>query len=476
MTSVDGGTPSQGGTPDEVLGIVAHDLRTPLGAIRIYASLLAEDQRLNAGQRERLLAILRATAQMEHLVGDLLEASRAAAGTLRVEPRAVEPAAVVQAVRELVGPQAGERQLRLECACAAALPALYADEARLVQALANLLANAVQFTPAGGLVELRVERLGDEVLFTVRDTGVGMPAECLVHLFDHAWHAGRERRAAAGLGLRIAQGIVDAHGGRIWAQSEPGRGSSVFVALPGASAAPAQPDSAAHGPGTAADAAEGRPRPAPVRVLLVDDHVLFRHGLERLLERQPGVAVVGQASSGEEAVLKTRLLRPDVVVMDLVMPGIGGVEATRRIVAAHPQARVLALTADTEDGSLWPVLEAGGSGFVRKTKSYAELLRAIATVAAGEVFLDPAASRVLRDAYRRPQTATDARLGVLSAKEREVIAGIAAGYSSAEIAKQLFLSPQTVNTYRSRAMRKLGLHHRAELVHLVVRAGLLAEP
>jgi two-component system response regulator NreC len=211
-----------------------------------------------------------------------------------------------------------------------------------------------------------------------------------------------------------------------------------------------------------------------IRILLADDHAVLRSGLDALLGLEDDFQVVGQAAGGEEAVEKTRLLQPDVVVMDLAMPGMDGLEATRRIAALEIGARVLVLTSQTEDEFLLPVLEAGASGFVRKTSADVDLLNAIRTVAGGEVFLYPSATRVLLRKYqqaREPQA--EGPLDKLSEREREVLTLTAEGYSSAEIGKKLFLSPKTVDTYRARMMQKLGLTHRAELVKLALETGML---
>ena len=213
---------------------------------------------------------------------------------------------------------------------------------------------------------------------------------------------------------------------------------------------------------------------AKIRILLVDDHPVLRSGLEALLSLEEDLEVVGQASSGEEAVEKTRLARPDVVVMDLTMPGMDGLEATRAIVAAGSDARVLVLTSQTEEDFLLPVLEAGGSGFVRKTHADSDLLNAIRTVARGEVFLYPSAARLLLKQYQHAKESRETGpLEKLSDREREVLALTAEGYSSAEIGKKLYLSPKTVDTYRSRLMQKLELTHRAQLVRLALETGLL---
>ncbi len=211
-----------------------------------------------------------------------------------------------------------------------------------------------------------------------------------------------------------------------------------------------------------------------IRILLVDDHPVLRSGLDALLALEPDMEVVGQASTGEEGIEKTRLLRPDVVVMDLAMPGIGGLEATRKIGELGLGARVLVLTSQAEEEYLLPVLEAGGSGYVRKTSADEDLIRAIQTVSRDEVFLYPNATKLLLRQYKLAEQKGEAGpLEKLSEREREVLALTAEGYSSGEIGKKLYLSPKTVDTYRARLMQKLGLSHRSELVRLALDTGLL---
>lgn len=209
-----------------------------------------------------------------------------------------------------------------------------------------------------------------------------------------------------------------------------------------------------------------------VRILLVDDHAVLRAGLKALLEAEPDLEVVGEASTGEEAVEEAESLAPDVVLMDLSMPGGGGLEATRRIAGLEPEIRVLVLTVHAEEEYLLPVLEAGGSGYVTKTSADEDLIGAIRTVARGETFLYPSAATLLLKGYKRTGGESDP-LEELSEREREVLAYTAEGYTSAEIGEKLFISPKTVDTYRSRVMRKLGFTHRPELVRFALETGLL---
>jgi len=211
-----------------------------------------------------------------------------------------------------------------------------------------------------------------------------------------------------------------------------------------------------------------------IQVLLVDDHAVLRGGLKALLNLEPDLDVAGEAATGEEAVQLASTLRPHVIVMDLAMPGIGGLEATRQILAADPAARVLILTSQAEEEYLLPVLEAGGSGYVHKTNADEDLITAIRTVARGEVFLYPKATKLLLRGFRTAEERGEASpLEELSDREREVLALTAEGYSSTEIGKQLFLSPKTVDTYRARLMQKLGFHHRSELIRFALQTGLL---
>jgi DNA-binding NarL/FixJ family response regulator len=214
--------------------------------------------------------------------------------------------------------------------------------------------------------------------------------------------------------------------------------------------------------------------PQPIQILLADDHAVLRAGLRALLDAVPNLHVVGEAATGEEAVEKAKALKPDVVVMDLVMPGIGGLEAMRRIAGQDQATKVLVLTGHLEEDVLLQVLEAGGSGYVAKMSTHEDLARAILTVVRDEVFLDPSATKlVAQRSTKTPPTRPDAALERLSAREREVLALTAAGHTSNEIAGQLGLSPKTVDTYRSRIMEKVGLRHRSELIRLALRTGLL---
>jgi two-component system response regulator NreC len=213
----------------------------------------------------------------------------------------------------------------------------------------------------------------------------------------------------------------------------------------------------------------------PIRVLVADDHPILRSGLRLLLSAEPDMEVVGEAHTGQEAIDKVRELEPDVVVMDIAMPQMSGLEATTRISDLGLQTKVLILTVHAESDYLLPVVRAGGSGFVRKSQADTDLLEAVRAVHRGEVFLDPPATKMLLEDYLgrvRAGKETDT-YQKLSEREREVLKLTAEGYTSQEIADRLVLSPKTVDTYRGRVMDKLNLHHRADLVKYALRRGLL---
>lgn len=212
-----------------------------------------------------------------------------------------------------------------------------------------------------------------------------------------------------------------------------------------------------------------------IRILLADDHAVLRAGLRSLLEAEAGLTVVGAVGTAEEAVQMAALQMPDVVVMDLTMPVMGGLEATRRIAAAERGTRVLVLTMHAEEDHLLPVLEAGGSGYVHKRSADEELIEAIRTVARGDVFLHPNAAKLLLQGFKGKTTGGDEEdpAARLTDREREVLGYTAEGFSSAEIGKKLKISPKTVDTYRARIMEKLGLRHRSELVRFALQQGML---
>lgn len=214
-----------------------------------------------------------------------------------------------------------------------------------------------------------------------------------------------------------------------------------------------------------------------IRVLLVDDHQVVRLGLRALLEGEPDMEVVGEASNGLQAITLAQELNPTIIIMDISMPEMDGLEATRRIKAASQEIPVLILTVHAQERYLFPVLKAGAAGYVLKSTVDIELINAIRTVAQGGAFLYPSATRMLLEDYltRHQLGQEQESYEQLSDREREVLRQIALGYSASEIAEKLSLSPKSVETYRTRIMQKLNLHSRADLVKYALAAGLLSD-
>jgi DNA-binding NarL/FixJ family response regulator len=214
----------------------------------------------------------------------------------------------------------------------------------------------------------------------------------------------------------------------------------------------------------------GRPPGTPVRVFLADDHSLVRTGLRALIEAQEDMCVVGEASDGLEVLANIDAARPDVVLMDLAMPKLGGAEATKRLATSHPNIKVLALTAHEERGYVQSLFAAGARGYLLKRALADELAAAVRAVAAGGIYVDPAIAAYVVNVPPRDSEAATAEL---SERESEVLRGIAEGHAMKEIASTLGISPRTLETYRTRGMEKLGLKSRAELVRYALQRGWL---
>lgn len=219
---------------EEVLAVVSHDLRNPLNAIVLGASLLEDlsSEGWPARDRQQLRAIRNASQQMAGLIQDLVEVAALESGSAALSPEPVTPGELVAGAVELFEEMAAQRGLTLRAEVAPELPAIEADRARVLRILSNLLGNALKFTPAGGTVTVCAAPAEGGVRFSVADTGPGVAPQHLPHLFDRYWQARRGEKQGLGLGLAISRGIADAHGGRIWAESEPGKGATFHFILP----------------------------------------------------------------------------------------------------------------------------------------------------------------------------------------------------------------------------------------------------
>lgn len=213
-----------------------------------------------------------------------------------------------------------------------------------------------------------------------------------------------------------------------------------------------------------------------LRLLLGDDHTLVRQGLRKILEDRPDWEVVGEASDGRDAVRKAGTLRPHVAVLDIAMPLMNGIEATRQIVRHSPDVHVLILSMYSSEGYIIQALKAGATGYLLKDSIDVELIRGIEAVAAGKSFFSPAVAKVMLDDYVRhlSDKGISDRFESLSEREREVFQLIAEGHSNKDIAGLLCVSPATVETHRAHILQKLDVHNTAELVLYAVRRGVIS--
>lgn len=224
-----------------------------------------------------------------------------------------------------------------------------------------------------------------------------------------------------------------------------------------------------------------------IRLMLVDDHEVVRTGLKTFLETQPGLAVVAEASNGKDAISRALEVRPDIIIMDITMAGMDGLEATRKLKAQWPEASVLTLTVHADKFYFMEMLSAGASGYLTKQAASEELVQAIKTIAHGGIYLQPALARWLLEDYQRlaemakvnaipSQPSEDSPVGleVLSEREREVLEMVAKGMNNQEIGEKLGLSPKTIARHRERIMQRLNMHSRTELVKFAIRTGLVS--
>lgn len=218
----------------------------------------------------------------------------------------------------------------------------------------------------------------------------------------------------------------------------------------------------------------------PIKVLLADDHVVVRAGTRQLIERHPDISVVGEASNGQEAVQLTANLLPDVVVMDVRMPGMGGIEATRRIKEEYPQVAVLVLTAHDDDEYVFALLQAGANGYLLKTAEADELVKAIRTVMSGQLALTPAVAGKVVSQFTSGKTLPDLvsniehNYGGLTEREMDILRLVGKGLTNKEIGRNLYISDRTVQAHLSNIFSKLDVSSRTEAVMHAVRQGWIA--
>jgi len=213
-----------------------------------------------------------------------------------------------------------------------------------------------------------------------------------------------------------------------------------------------------------------------LRLLLGDDHTLLRHGLRKILEERPEWEIVAEVGDGREAVRKCVALKPDIAVLDVAMPLLNGIDATQQIVRKVPETRVLVLSMHSDEAYVTRALQAGATGYLLKDSAGKDLLKAVASVAAGQAYFSPAIARLMLDDYVRRVAGSGVadRYETLSEREREIFQLIAEARTNKEVAELLEISPATVETHRARILQKLDIHNTAELVLYAVRRGVIS--
>lgn len=211
-----------------------------------------------------------------------------------------------------------------------------------------------------------------------------------------------------------------------------------------------------------------------IKLLLAEDHTIVRKGLRSLLDNEPQIQVVGEAEDGQQAIQKTAQMLPDVVVMDITMPILNGLEATRQIKKLCPEVKVVVLTVHSTEEHIFQILRAGASGYVVKQGAVNELIDAIQTAYRGESYLSPSISRQMVNEYGRQAEAMEGRHDKLTPRQREVLQMVAEGHTNREIASRLHITIKTVEAHRTRIMDKLGLYSIAELTCYALRRGMIS--
>lgn len=211
-----------------------------------------------------------------------------------------------------------------------------------------------------------------------------------------------------------------------------------------------------------------------IKVLVADDHTILRQGIKALLDNQAEIEVIGEAKDGREALTLIERLLPDVILMDIAMPGLNGLEATRRIKKKFPKIKVLVLTMYTNEEYVFQILNAGANGYLVKETAFQDLISAIRAVYRDEAFMSPSISKKVINRYtQRVREANDTTCDILTTREREILQLIAEGSSSKKIAEALFISPKTVETHRTHIMDKLNIHNRTDLIKYAIRTGIV---
>jgi PAS domain S-box-containing protein len=369
---------------DEFLATLSHELRTPLNAILGWTQLLRSGGAPQAGELRRATEIIERNARAQvRLIDDLLDLSRIMSGRFRLDVQQVALLDIVRGALDSIEPTSQTKGVRLESILDPQSVTVSGDPARLQQVFWNLLSNAVKFTPKGGRVQVLLQRVNSHIEFSVRDTGIGIPAEFLPHVFERFSQGDSSTHreyGGLGLGLAISKQLVDLHGGSIHAKSlGEGQGATFVVTLPLIMLPKEDRSDRVHP--TAVDLPDNIPVPRldDVRVLIVDDEADALELIRRVLETQG--AKVSTAESGEEALRLMETYQPEVLVSDIGMPGMDGYQFMRRMRATEPRGQripALALTAFARPDDRKNAILAGYQAHLSKPFDMAELAIVVA--------------------------------------------------------------------------------------------------
>ncbi len=379
---------------EDFLAIVSHDLRSPLNSILLGTQTLLKtsDEQLR-DSRNVLHIIKRSAERMNHLLADLLDLSSMSAGHLSMQRATQDVAELVVAALELVRPSAVEKALQLDLQVEADKLLSYCDRERVIQLLLNLLGNAIKYTPRSGSIRVVAKPQTSGVLVAVHDTGPGIDKTQLAHIFDPYWQAGKTAHKGAGLGLSIAKGIVEFHGGKLWAESEPGQGSSFYFTLPstpppGQSDSPETEPTSDSGPtplpGTRA------PKTGPVRsippvsqptILLVDDEEDARTSLSALLTAQGYHVVTAVNGSDALGYLRKGPDKPFLILLDLEMPVLDGWQFLTLRCEDPALAEIPVVLISGQSAAPATAALLGLSGYIQKPIAIAKLIQLIEQLA-----------------------------------------------------------------------------------------------
>ena len=381
---------------EDFLAIVSHDLRSPLNSILLGTQTLLRTMEAAKEQpqegRHVLHIIKRSAERMSHLLADLLDLSSMSAGHLSMQRTTQDVADLVVAALELVRPSVVEKALQLDLQVEADKLLSYCDRERITQLLLNLLGNAIKYTPSGGTIRVVAKPQTRGVLVAVHDTGPGIDKTQLAHIFDPYWQAGKTAQKGAGLGLSIAKGIVEFHGGKLWAESEPGQGSSFYFTLPAAppdqSDSPPQEPPSDSGPtplpGTRAPKSGSLPTIPPVTpptILLVDDEDGVRTSLAELLTAQG--YHVATAANGSDALgyLRKGPDKPFLILLDLEMPVLDGWQFLTLRCEDPALAEIPVVLISGQSAAPATAALLGLSGYIQKPIAIAKLIQLIEQLA-----------------------------------------------------------------------------------------------